>query len=171
VGHLIFLGIGANLGDRERNLREGLRLLAPEVGILKVSDLYETEPVGVRDQPAFLNAACEAATELGPEALLEYVKRVERMAGRVPGARWGPRALDIDVLLYDDAIVDLPDLHIPHARLAERAFVLRPLTDLAPSLVVPGLDASIALLLQSVDQTGVKRLTDSSWNPLDAEPL
>jgi 2-amino-4-hydroxy-6-hydroxymethyldihydropteridine diphosphokinase len=171
VEHVVYLGLGANLGDRAHNLREGLRLLAPEVEVLAVSDLYETEPVGVLDQPRFLNAVCKGCTKLTPEALLDNVKRVERLVGRVAGERWGPRALDIDVLLYDTAVVDLANLHIPHERLAERAFVLRPLADLDPGLCVPLIEHTVAELLDSVDATGVRRLADSGWSCSEGQSL
>jgi 2-amino-4-hydroxy-6-hydroxymethyldihydropteridine diphosphokinase len=163
VEHVVYLGLGANLGDRAHNLNQGLRLLAPQVEVTAVSDLYETDPVGVLNQPKFLNAVCKAQTQEEPEALLEHVKRVEQMVGRVAGERWGPRALDIDVLLYDAAIVDLPNLRIPHERLAERAFVLRPLADLDAELLVPGLDRTVGQLLDSADATGLRHVSDVNW--------
>jgi 2-amino-4-hydroxy-6-hydroxymethyldihydropteridine diphosphokinase len=131
---------------------------------LAVSALYETVPVGVSDQPLFLNAACRAETEMAPHALLERVKGIEWAAGRRPGGSiWGPRPLDIDILLYGDEIVDLPDLHIPHIRLGERAFVLAPLADLAPDLAVPGLNETVRSLLQSVVAEGVRRVAEPGW--------
>jgi 2-amino-4-hydroxy-6-hydroxymethyldihydropteridine diphosphokinase len=171
VEHLVYLGLGTNLGDRKRNLRDGIRLLSPQVAVEAVSDLYETEPVGMLDQPKFLNAACEGRTQLDPEPLLDHVKNVERLVGRVPGPRWGPRALDIDLLLYDAAIINLPNLRVPHERLAERAFVLRPLADLNPTLRVPGLGTTISELLQKVDIAGVWHLSASDWNRSDVELL
>jgi 2-amino-4-hydroxy-6-hydroxymethyldihydropteridine diphosphokinase len=153
-----YLGLGSNRGDRLAKLREGLERLAPAVQVEAVSPVYETEPVGVVDQPSFLNAVCRASTGLEPHPLLDWVKQIERAAGRRPGPRWGPRPLDIDILLYGDAVVDLPDLQIPHPRLVERAFVLCPLADLAPDVLVPGSGQTVRELLAGLDVSGVRKL-------------
>lgn len=166
----IYLGLGANLGTRAQNLREGLRLLAPEVAVLRVSSLYETDPIGFGQQPPFLNAVCEGETELDPEPLLDHLKAIERLLGRVPGPVWGPRPLDLDILLYGDALVDSPRLRIPHARLAEREFVLRPLAELDAGLVVPGLARSVGAMLRTVEGQGVRLVQSSGWQSDTAEP-
>jgi 2-amino-4-hydroxy-6-hydroxymethyldihydropteridine diphosphokinase len=132
-----YVGIGANLGDRERTIRDAIRLLGDEV--VAVSELRETEPWGYADQPAFLNGALLLETERTPRELLERLLEVERELGRVrEGPRYGPRAIDLDLLLYGDAVVDEPGLEVPHPRLHERAFALEPLLDLDPELSVPG---------------------------------
>lgn len=135
------MGIGSNLGDREAYVRQALELLAEEPGIelKEVSEIRETDPVGVVDQPRFLNAAARLSTDLAPRALLERLLAIEHSLGRVRTAeRYGPRTIDLDLLLYGDRVVDEPGLSVPHPRLAERRFVLEPLAELDPALVVPG---------------------------------
>jgi 2-amino-4-hydroxy-6-hydroxymethyldihydropteridine diphosphokinase len=112
--------------------------LATSVRLLQASPIYETEPWGFLDQPAFLNQALQAETDLPPLDLLTYLKDLEAQLGRMPNFRYGPRLIDIDILLYDDLVLSLPGLEIPHPRLAERAFILVPLVDLAPDLRYPG---------------------------------
>jgi 2-amino-4-hydroxy-6-hydroxymethyldihydropteridine diphosphokinase len=144
-----FVGLGANLGDRERTLREAIDALAAEDGIevLALSSLRETEPVGVGEQPAFLNGAAALDTTLAARELLDLLLAVERRFGRarIPGEH-GPRTLDLDLLLYGDERIDESGLTVPHPRLHERRFVLEPLAELDPSLVVPGRGAVKALL-------------------------
>jgi 2-amino-4-hydroxy-6-hydroxymethyldihydropteridine diphosphokinase len=156
----VHLALGANLGDREANLREACRRLeAGGVHLERCSSIYETEPWGVADQPLYLNAVCRGRTELSPQRLLELAKRIEGELGRVPTVRYGPRAIDIDILLYDGLAYTSPELTIPHPRLAERAFVLAPLAEIAPDLVVPGLERTVRELLQALGETsGVRRL-------------
>jgi 2-amino-4-hydroxy-6-hydroxymethyldihydropteridine diphosphokinase len=135
-----YLGLGANLGDREATLRRALDLLGAEPGIevIAVSTLRETDPVGFVDQPRFLNGAAAVETELEPRELLERLLAVERVLGRErTGRRFGPRTVDLDLLLYGDRVVDEPGLTVPHARLAERRFALEPLVELDPELVLP----------------------------------
>ena len=127
-----FLGLGSNLGDRERRLREAVAGL-PDV--VRVSPVYETDPVGGPEQGPYLNAVVELATERSPRQLLEQARSLEAAAGRVRGERFGPRALDVDVLLVGELVVDEPDLVVPHPRMWQRRFVLAPLADLAPDLV------------------------------------
>lgn len=136
-----FVGLGANLGDRDAALRRAIELLGEHDGIdvVAVSAIRETEPVGVLDQPRFLNAACAVETTLAPRALLDVLLEVERALGRVRGAeRYGPRTIDLDLLVYGGEVVDEPGLVVPHPRLHERRFALEPLLDLDPALVVPG---------------------------------
>jgi 2-amino-4-hydroxy-6-hydroxymethyldihydropteridine diphosphokinase len=136
-----YVGLGANLGDREATIRRALELLdaEPEIDVVAVSTLRETEPVGYLDQPTFLNGAAALRTELGPRALLERLLAVERELGRSrDGPRWGPRTIDLDLLVHGAEVVDEPGLRVPHPQLAERRFALEPLEELDPGLVVPG---------------------------------
>jgi 2-amino-4-hydroxy-6-hydroxymethyldihydropteridine diphosphokinase len=144
-----YVGLGSNLGDREHMIWGAVHMLAfnPDVEVVAVSELRETDPVGYLDQPPFLNAAAALDTELSPHALLELLLTVERELGRTrDGPRFGPRTIDLDVLLYGDEIVEGPGLTIPHPRLHERVFALEPLAELAPGLVVPGRGTVAALL-------------------------
>jgi 2-amino-4-hydroxy-6-hydroxymethyldihydropteridine diphosphokinase len=143
----VFVGLGANLGDREGTLRAAVRLLGDEV--VAVSRLRETEPWGPVEQPPFLNGAALLETELSPRALLDRLLEVERRLGRTrEGPRYGPRTIDLDLLLYGDAVVDEPGLQVPHPRLHERAFALEPLLDLDPDVELPGRGRVSALLAE-----------------------
>lgn len=134
-----WLGLGANLGDRQANLAAALARLEQEPGIrvLRRSRWYESEPIGVTDQPWFLNGVVEIETTLPPRALLEALKRIEWELGRRPTRRWGERVIDLDILLYDDQRLETPDLVLPHPRLWQRLFVLAPLAELHPALRAP----------------------------------
>jgi 2-amino-4-hydroxy-6-hydroxymethyldihydropteridine diphosphokinase len=148
---LVYIGLGANLGEREATIRQALELLSAsgEVEIAAVSSLRETDPVGYEDQPKFLNGAAAVRTELGPRALLARLKDVERRLGRDrSGPRFGPRTIDLDLLLYGDETLDEPDLQVPHPRMHERRFVLEPLADLDPDALVPGLGRVSQLLAE-----------------------
>jgi len=132
---LAYVGLGANLGDREGSIRRAAEL----IGALRLSTIIETPPWGIVDQPDFLNAVAEVETDAGPPSLLDRLLEVERELGRVrDGTRWGPRTIDLDLLVYGDETSDDPALQLPHPRLHERLFVLVPLAELAPDLVVPG---------------------------------
>ena len=133
-----YVGIGTNLGDREENLHTALELLE-EVGTVRASSIRETDPVGVTDQPRFLNAVAELETDLPPRELLDRLLSIERRLGRDRAAemRWGPRTIDLDLLLYGAEVVQEPDLVVPHPRLAERRFALEPLAELDPGLALP----------------------------------
>ena len=136
-----FVGLGANLGPREATLLRAVDLLAAEEGIAVVarSRLRETDPVGVEDQPRYLNGAVLLESTIGPRELLDVLLRVERELGRVrDGTRWGPRPIDLDLLVYGSEVVDEPGLHVPHPRLHERRFALEPVAELDPALEVPG---------------------------------
>lgn len=137
------MGIGSNLGDRERTIDRALALLP---GFVTASTLRETAPVGVVEQPPFLNGAARLETELSAPELLERLLEIERLLGRERRERWGPRTIDLDLLLYGDAVIDEPGLTVPHALLHERRFVLEPLGELDPGLVVPGRGRVMALL-------------------------
>ena len=136
-----YVGLGANIGPREVTLLRAVDLLAAaeEVEVVEVSQLRETEPVGVVEQPRFLNGVVVVETSLSPRELLELLLGVERALGRVRTERWGPRTVDLDLLVFGDEIVDEPGLRVPHPRLGERRFALEPLAELAPDLVIPGL--------------------------------
>ena len=133
----IFLGLGTNLGEREANLREAVRRLAalPGTRVVGLSSLHETAPWGVEDQPPFLNAVAELRTELEPEALLTAVKEIERAMGREPTFRWGPRLIDLDLLLYGERRLRTERLTLPHPHLRERPFVTEPLGEIAPEVL------------------------------------
>jgi 2-amino-4-hydroxy-6-hydroxymethyldihydropteridine diphosphokinase len=135
-----FLGLGSNLGDRKQNLLSALRLLDGMEGIKveEVSSVYETEPWGVLDQPLFLNMVAEISTSLDPHGVLEACRQVEKELGRVRGEKWGPRLIDVDVLLYGDLEVREEDLIIPHPHLTERDFVIIPLLEIEPDVSLPG---------------------------------
>ena len=145
-----FVGIGSNLGDREGNLRQAIELLSAEDGIdvVAVSEIRETDPVGPVEQGPFLNGAVRIETGLAPRELLERLLAVEGRLGRVRRERWGPRTIDLDLLLYGDDVLDEPGLTVPHPRLHERRFALEPLSDLAPSLEIPGKGPISALLAE-----------------------
>ena len=138
-----YVGLGSNLGDREKTIRGAIAALQ---GVVAVSELRETDPIGVTAQPAFLNGAARLETELLPRELLETLLEIERGLGRERLERWGPRTIDLDLLLYGDEIVDEPGLTVPHPHLHERRFALEPLAELDPELVVPGRGPVSALL-------------------------
>jgi 2-amino-4-hydroxy-6-hydroxymethyldihydropteridine diphosphokinase len=136
-----YIGLGSNLGDREAFLRRALELLRadPDIDVIEVSKVRETDPVGLADQPRFLNAVAKVETDLPPGELLDRMLAAERGLGRRrDGPRFGPRTIDLDLLLYGDEEIHEPGLIVPHPRLAERRFVLEPLHELDPGLVVPG---------------------------------
>ena len=134
-----YVGLGTNLGDREATLRRAIELLRERVDVLFVSSIRETKPWGPVDQPPFLNAAVEIETELTPRELLDLLLDVEGRLGRTrEGPRYGPRTIDLDLLVYGEEVLDEPGLAVPHPRLHERRFALEPLAELAPDLVVPG---------------------------------
>jgi len=158
INHIVYLALGANLGDRPANLRTAIAALPPSVVVLQSSPVYETPPWGLTDQPAFLNMVVKAETRLEPAALLAYLKRIEQELGRAPTVRWGPRLIDMDILFSGDLILNTPGLVIPHPRLHERAFVLVPLADIAPDFVHPLLRKTAAEFLVGCDTSGIKRL-------------
>jgi 2-amino-4-hydroxy-6-hydroxymethyldihydropteridine diphosphokinase len=141
-----YLGLGSNLGDREGNLARALSLLSEKLELKQVSSVYETEPVGYEEQPLFLNLACRISTRLIPRQLMRLIIGIETDMGRVRSFRNAPRSIDIDILFYDDAVVKTRHLTIPHPRLAQRAFVLTPMGEIAPDLIHPEMNQSIAEL-------------------------
>jgi len=135
----VFIGLGTNLGeDLDRNLREAVQAIGalPETEVVRVSSFLRTEPWGVADQPRFLNAVAEIRTALEPLLLLQALKKLESELGRVPTYRWGPRAIDFDIILYGSRRVDLPGLKIPHPQYREREFVMQPLAEIAPEVAL-----------------------------------
>jgi 2-amino-4-hydroxy-6-hydroxymethyldihydropteridine diphosphokinase len=147
---LVYLALGANLGDRSANLQQALQALAQEIQIKAVSPVYETEPAYVLDQPRFYNLAIQGETTLSPLHTLAFLKQLEAELGRAPSIRFGPRLIDLDLLFYDQVLLDSPELIIPHPRLQERAFVLVPLNDLAHEFVHPRLGLTIGQLLEQL---------------------
>jgi 2-amino-4-hydroxy-6-hydroxymethyldihydropteridine diphosphokinase len=150
---IAYISLGSNLGDRERHLAAGIAALRALRGArsVEVSRIYETDPVGPGDQRPYLNAVVRLHTSLAPNALLEQLLAIERSEGRErTGVRNAPRTLDLDLLLYGAARIDEPQLVVPHPRMAQRPFVLEPLCDLAPDLVVPGAGAPVSLLAAAV---------------------
>lgn len=156
---LAYVGLGSNLGDRALYLLEALSRLSrlPETRLRRVSPLYETDPVGP-PQPRYLNLVAEVETQLPPRELLQGLLAIEKALGRERRERWGPRTIDLDLLLYGDLVLEEEGLTLPHPRLQERAFVLVPLADLAPDLVHPRLGQRVADLLKRVEGKGVRPL-------------
>ena len=151
----VYLGLGSNMGDRQRNLDRALDLLSQRLRVTRVSSAYDTEPVGNVNQPRFLNLVCQVYTRLAPQALLALAKGIECKLGRTSGTQQ-PRPIDIDILFYGDLVLDTPELVIPHPRLANRAFVLVPLAEIAPDLIHPVYRKTIKeLLARSTETQGV----------------
>jgi 2-amino-4-hydroxy-6-hydroxymethyldihydropteridine diphosphokinase len=157
----VYLSLGSNLGERERMIETALGEidLLDGTQLVRTSSLYDTEPLSEIEQPRFLNAVVEVETSLEPARLLWNLKLIERRLGRTPARRWGPRQIDIDILLYEDRTIDEPELVIPHPELRHRAFVLVPLAELAPDLRLPGSGESIIELREALgaDQS-IRRL-------------
>jgi 2-amino-4-hydroxy-6-hydroxymethyldihydropteridine diphosphokinase len=158
---LAYVALGSNLGDPRQQVLDAVAALAglPETRLLRRSALYRTPPWGVLQQPSFINAAVEIDTGLSPPALLQALLAIEQRAGRVRAERNGPRILDLDVLHVDGVRLDSPELTLPHPRMADRAFVLLPLNDVAPGLTLPGL-GTVAELLVRIDPAGCERLLE-----------
>ena len=169
---IAYLGLGSNLGQRDENLATAIRRLGDgpvrtgvsqvqnipsawstpsKLQVLRASSVYETSPWGIEDQPDFLNCVVEVCTGLSPDELLEHIKVVERELGRQPGLRYGPRLIDVDILLYGDVTLNLPDLQIPHPRLHQRAFALIPLAELDRQLSHPTFHATVGEMVDRVD--------------------
>lgn len=154
-----YVALGANLDDPAATVRAAFAALAnlPDSRIVHCSSLYRTAPVGIADQPEFINAVAELETSLAPEALLDALLEIEQRFGRIRAERNGPRTLDLDLLLYNDQYLDLPRLTLPHPRLHLRAFVLQPLAEIAPDLVIPG-RGTVAAWLPAVANQGIVKL-------------
>ena len=145
-----YLSLGSNLGDRKINLRRAVKMLPPKVKVDAVSPVYETDPMYFPDQPKFYNVVVRGKTELTPEALLKHVKSIEKAMGRDSDTHNRPRIIDLDIMFYDDLVHKSPDLIIPHLHIAERAFVLVPLNDIAPKFIHPTLKATAKQMLEHI---------------------
>ncbi len=160
----VYLGLGANLGDRRANLARAVSLLSLNVDVARGSSLSETEPVGYAAQPAFLNAVALVRTTLPPRQLFSFIKGIERAMGRTPSFRNAPRLVDIDILLYGETVVESPELTLPHPRMHERAFVLAPLVEIAPEVWHPVLLKTARELLADVSgREGVRLAEGGAW--------
>ncbi|KAA3658456.1 MAG: 2-amino-4-hydroxy-6-hydroxymethyldihydropteridine diphosphokinase [Chloroflexi bacterium] len=158
----IFLGMGTNLGDRQQNLQRAVDGLAAGMTITAVSQLYETPPWGVDEQPAFFNMCLAANTMQTPDQLLPFIKNLEKKIGRTPTYHWGPRLIDIDILFYNNDIIIEPDLTVPHLHMANRAFVLAPLADIALDFLHPQTGKSVEQMLDAVDKMGIRPLPNTT---------
>lgn len=144
------------MGNRLANLKAAINNLTPQMTVRKKSSIYETPPWGYTEQEAFLNQVVKVETYLGPEPLLRHLKRLEVVLGRVPNFQNGPRLIDIDILFFDNAVINTPPLVVPHPRLHERAFVLVPLVEIEPELIHPILQRPVGKLLDDLDRNGIK---------------
>ena len=159
----VYLSLGSNLGDREKNLRTAIAALADsKVRVTRISSLYETEPVDLREQPWFLNCAVHAATEMPPLDLLHALRGIESLMGSKKLVPKGPRLIDLDILLYGDETIDTPELQVPHPRMLQRRFVLVPLAEIAPSLKHPSWKATAGELLANLSDASVARKFEAS---------
>jgi len=154
--HTVYLALGTNLGNRPANLKAALAALPPQMTLMAKSLVYETPPWGYTKQDAFLNQVAQVETYLEPEPLLKHLKRLEVALGRIPTFQNGPRLIDLDILFFDDVVMDTPTLVIPHPRLHERGFVLVPLNDIAPDLVHPRFNKTLRELLSECDVSDIK---------------
>ena len=155
--HIVYLALGSNLGDRLNNLKQAIAALTPQVEVKAKSQVYETPPWGYEDQPKFLNQVLKGKTYLDPEPLLKHLKRLEIALGRKESFPNGPRAIDIDLLFYDDLVLKQPSLVLPHPRLHERGFVLLPLMDISPNLVHPVSKRTVREMLELCDVSGIEK--------------
>jgi len=161
-----FIGLGSNLGDREANIRQALQFLEqlPETTIVRGSSLYDTEPVGVSDQPNFLNGVVQIETHLAPRQLLWNLMLIERRLGRVRTRQWGPRVIDLDLLLYGEEVVDEDDLQVPHPLMTQRSFVMVPLVEIEPLLVHPVTNQTMLSILQRLGADPLVKHGSRLWN-------
>lgn len=161
-----YIGLGSNLGEREDNIRAALEAIAdlPDTDLVRVSSLYDTEPVGEVEQPNFLNAALVVDTELDARTLLWNLMLIEKRLGRVRAQRWGPRTIDLDLLLYGDELIEDDDLRVPHPEIIRRSFVLVPLVELEPRLVHPGTGETLVAHLNRLGARPLVKRGTLHWN-------
>ncbi len=150
--HTIYLALGANVGDKKANIEKAILLLEEKIHVLKIAPLYETKPWGYKMQDNFLNTALQAITDLSPQDLLLFIKKIEEKIGRIKRFKNGPREIDIDILFYDQLVYKSKDLQIPHPGITERDFVLQPLFYINPDFIHPVLQKSIRQLLQELSK-------------------
>ena len=155
MDHTVYLSLGTNLGDRAANLKQAVNSLTPQLQVRKRSKVYETPPWGYTEQELFLNQVLKATTYLDPEPLIGHLKRLEVVLGREETFRHGPRLIDIDILFFDDLVLETPSLVIPHPHVHERGFVLLPMMDIAPDLVHPVTKKSVREMLASCSTEGI----------------
>jgi 2-amino-4-hydroxy-6-hydroxymethyldihydropteridine diphosphokinase len=162
----VFIGLGSNLGEREEMIRQALEALAamPETELLRASSLYDTEPVGDVDQPNFLNAVALLDTDLGARQVLWNLLLIEKRLGRARTRPWGPRTIDLDLLLYGHELIEEPDLRVPHPEMLRRAFVLVPLLELDPTLVHPGTGGTMVSHLSKLGARPPLKRGTRLWN-------
>ncbi|ACO04140.1 MAG TPA: 2-amino-4-hydroxy-6-hydroxymethyldihydropteridine diphosphokinase [Persephonella sp.] len=151
----IFLGLGSNIGDRKGNILKAVRMIGEKVKIEKIGGIYISKAVGFEDQPDFYNTAISGFTDLPPEELFLFLKEIEKKVGRIERFRWGPREIDIDILFYGDEIIEKRELTIPHPRLHERDFVLKPLIDIDPDFVHPIFNKSLRDIYEDLKERSV----------------
>ena len=156
--HVVYLALGSNLGDRLSNLKEAIASLSPQMDVKAKSHVYETPPWGYENQSPFYNQVIKVKTYLEPERLLRHLKRLEVALGRKPSFQNGPRSIDIDLLFYDDQIMNTPVITLPHPRLHERGFVLLPLMDIAPELIHPVMQKSVQEMIADCDLSDIKQV-------------
>ena len=156
--HVVYLSLGTNLGNRLDNLKHALESLTEFCQVVAASSVYETDPWGFEDQPIFYNQVVKIETALEPIQLLQEIKKIELEMGRVPTFQYGPRLIDIDILLYDELVINSPELKIPHPQMKSRAFVLTPLAEIAPDLVLPGEKVDVETLNREVGLSGIRKV-------------
>jgi 2-amino-4-hydroxy-6-hydroxymethyldihydropteridine diphosphokinase len=161
----VYIGLGSNIGEREFYLRDAIQLLSREEGVrkIRISSLYETKPVGYVDQADFLNAVAMFETTKSPEECFEWIQKTERFLGRKREIHWGPRTIDIDLLLYGNAIINSDTLTVPHPRIAERAFVILPMMELDDSLHIPGIGDLKGMIHSLEGKDGVRLWKKKHW--------
>ena len=160
----IFLALGSNIGNRQENINQAIRFLSKEITDIKQAPIYESKAVGYEDQPDFLNTVISGYTDLSPEELLNFVKKVEKQTGRIKRFRWGPREIDIDILFYGNLVIEKDNLIIPHPRIQERDFVLKPLCDLEPEFIHPVLKKTVLELFNNLKEKSIIRETSKTEN-------
>ena len=146
----VFISLGSNVGNRQSNIERSVNKLSVKCPVLSVSSVYETDPVGVKDQPDFLNAAVKIGTTMLPDCLLGFVKEIEAVMGREQNSRWGPRIIDLDIVFYGNLIIETPKLKIPHLHASERRFVIEPLCEIAPDLTDPVTGRDMISILRDI---------------------